>query len=51
MFQGPETGFNTLGEAKAAGKSGESDHKAVAQEAFTSLAKFFPVPSISQAAN
>ncbi|KAJ7169039.1 hypothetical protein B0H12DRAFT_1246924 [Mycena haematopus] len=43
MRHGPETGFNTLKEAKAHGHSGVSDYGASAQEAFSKHVVFRPV--------
>jgi hypothetical protein len=42
MFQGPETGFDTLSEARKKGHSGHLDFGANAREAFGAAGKFFP---------
>jgi hypothetical protein len=41
MFQGPETGWDSLGEAREAGGSGNSDYGACASQAFTDAGRFF----------
>jgi hypothetical protein len=43
MFQGPETGYDTLGAAKAHGHSGSSNYASTAQQAFTDMTSFFPI--------
>jgi hypothetical protein len=43
MFQGPETGHDTLKEARAHGHSGKSDAQKTAQEAFSDSSAFFPL--------
>jgi hypothetical protein len=42
MFQGPETGYDTLGEVQDKGHSGNLDYGKRAQQAFTAAGKFFP---------
>jgi hypothetical protein len=41
MFQGPETGFDTLSEARKNGHSANSDFGTNAKEAFSGAVKYF----------
>jgi hypothetical protein len=43
MFNGPETGYDTLAEARAHKHSGKSDAQQIAQEAFTDMTKYIPM--------